>query len=172
MPSKEQIIEFIQASDKPAGKREIAKAFGVKGQEKIALKKRLKDMAEEGLIDGRKTAFQTPTREVAGQTIPDVLADMQSALLTEAAERRDANITRGVTEFAAVEEHFAASRYPGWVEVQWSKPTGAALEKVVEQLKEHKLTIRNVPMDALPVDGACIFTGEPATERVLLAKAY
>ena len=57
LPSKEQILEFIQSSDKPAGKREIAKAFGIKGQEKIALKKRLKDMAEEGLIDGKKTAF-------------------------------------------------------------------------------------------------------------------
>ncbi|EDL50297.1 ribonuclease R [Erythrobacter sp. SD-21] len=57
LPSKEQIIEFIQSSDKPAGKREIAKAFGIKGQEKIALKKRLKDMGEEGLIDGKKTAF-------------------------------------------------------------------------------------------------------------------
>ena len=97
---------------------------------------------------------------------------MQSALLTQAAERRDANVTRGITDFAAVEDHFGASRYPGWVEVQWSKPTGDGLEKVVERLKEHKLTIRNVPMDAAPVDGACIFTGEPAVERVLLAKAY
>ena len=57
LPSPAQIIEFIQGSDTPAGKREIAKAFGLKGQEKIALKKRLKDMAEEGLIDGRKTAY-------------------------------------------------------------------------------------------------------------------
>ncbi len=123
--------------------------------------------SETGKVD-----FQNPTREVAGQTIPDVLADMQSALLTQAAERRDANVTRGITDFAAVEDHFGASRYPGWVEVQWSKPTGDGLEKVVERLKEHKLTIRNVPMDAAPVDGACIFTGEPAVERVLLAKAY
>ena len=44
-------------SDTPAGKREIAKAFGLKGQEKIALKRLLRDMAEEGLIDGKKTAF-------------------------------------------------------------------------------------------------------------------
>lgn len=57
LPSREQILEFIQSSDKLAGKREIAKAFGLKGQEKIALKKRLKDMAEEGLIDGKKTAY-------------------------------------------------------------------------------------------------------------------
>ena len=77
-----------------------------------------------------------------------------------------------MTSFEEVEKFFSASRYPGWVEVQWSKPTGEALEKVVERLKEHKLTIRNVPMDAAPVDGECIFTGAPATERVLLAKAY
>lgn len=57
MPTPAQIIEFIQTADGIAGKREIAKAFGLKGQEKIALKKLLKDMAEEGLIDGRKTAY-------------------------------------------------------------------------------------------------------------------
>ena len=57
MPSKKQILEFIQTSDNPAGKREIARAFGLKGQEKITLKRVLKDMAEEGLIDGKKTAY-------------------------------------------------------------------------------------------------------------------
>ncbi|MEE8230244.1 MAG: His/Gly/Thr/Pro-type tRNA ligase C-terminal domain-containing protein, partial [Qipengyuania citrea] len=119
-----------------------------------------------------KPAFENPTREAAGEAIPAILADMQAALFAQAAERRDANITRGVTDFAEVEKHFSGSRYPGWVEVQWSKPTGAALEKVVERLKDHKLTIRNVPIGAEAVDGACIFTGEPAVERVLLAKAY
>jgi ribonuclease R len=57
MPSREDILQFIQTAAGPSGKREIAKAFGLKGQEKIALKALLKDMAEEGLIDGRKTAY-------------------------------------------------------------------------------------------------------------------
>ena len=57
MPNREQVLEFIQASDEPAGKREIARAFGLKGQEKIALKRLLRDMADEGLIDGEKRAF-------------------------------------------------------------------------------------------------------------------
>ncbi|MEO6388551.1 MAG: VacB/RNase II family 3'-5' exoribonuclease [Croceibacterium sp.] len=57
LPTREQVIEFIQTSDTPAGKREIARAFGLKGQEKIALKRLLKDMADEGLIDGQKSAF-------------------------------------------------------------------------------------------------------------------
>ncbi|MGB3167474.1 MAG: ribonuclease R [Alteraurantiacibacter sp.] len=57
LPSKEQIVEFIETVEGPAGKREIAKHFRLKGQEKIALKSLLKDMAEDGLIDGRKSAY-------------------------------------------------------------------------------------------------------------------
>src|SRR4028119_1638148 len=51
LPSREQILEFIEASDQPAGKREIAKAFGLSGNDKIALKQLLRDMGDEGLID-------------------------------------------------------------------------------------------------------------------------
>jgi ribonuclease R len=51
LPSREQILEFIEGSDQPAGKREIAKAFGLSGQDKIALKQLLRDMTDEGLID-------------------------------------------------------------------------------------------------------------------------
>ena len=32
-PTRDQVMEFITSSDQPAGKREIAKAFGLKGQE-------------------------------------------------------------------------------------------------------------------------------------------
>ena len=51
LPTKKQILDFIASSDQPAGKREIARAFNLKGNEKIALKAVLKDMADEGLID-------------------------------------------------------------------------------------------------------------------------
>jgi ribonuclease R len=57
LPSRQQVLDFIAQSADPAGKREIARAFGLKGQEKIQLKALLKDMAEEGLIDGKRTAF-------------------------------------------------------------------------------------------------------------------
>jgi len=120
-----------------------------------------------------KLKSQAPTREVAGQTIPGVLGDIQQALFAQAAERRDANIARGIESWDGVVEFFASNgKYPGWVEVQWAKPTGDALEQVVEKLKAEKLTVRNVPRDAVPADGTCIFTGEPATERVFVARAY
>ena len=57
LPSRKQVLDFIAESAEPAGKREIARAFGLQGQEKIQLKAMLKDMAEEGLIDGNRTAF-------------------------------------------------------------------------------------------------------------------
>ncbi|RJY08473.1 aminoacyl--tRNA ligase-related protein [Aurantiacibacter aquimixticola] len=120
-----------------------------------------------------KPAFQNPDRDIAAQTIPGVLGDIQSALYTEARERREANVVRDIdnmNDLAAFYE--SGEKFPGWVEVQWSKPTGAALEKVVEQLKAHKLTFRNVPMHTPPADGTCIFTGEPAVERIYVARAY
>src|SRR6188768_4158960 len=51
LPTREQILDFIVTSETPAGKREIARAFGLSAQQKIALKALLKDMADEGLID-------------------------------------------------------------------------------------------------------------------------
>ncbi|MFS0736898.1 ribonuclease R [Sphingomonas sp. 1P06PA] len=51
LPTRQQILDFITSSDTPAGKREIARAFGLHGNEKIVLKALLKDMADEGLID-------------------------------------------------------------------------------------------------------------------------
>src|ERR1043165_9684065 len=63
LPSRKQILDFIASSDQPAGKREIARAFGLSGRAKIDLKALLKDMADGGLIaDSRGRAF----REMGG----------------------------------------------------------------------------------------------------------
>jgi ribonuclease R len=51
LPTQKQILEFIESSGQPAGKREIARAFNLSGHDKIMLKALLKDMADEGLID-------------------------------------------------------------------------------------------------------------------------
>jgi len=120
-----------------------------------------------------KPAFAAPARMAAVKIIPSLLEEIQSSLFNEARERRDANITRGTASMDELAAFYAEGQaFPGWVEVQWSKPSGAALDKVTEQLKALKLTIRNVPIGAAPADGACIFTGEPAVERVLVARAY
>jgi len=120
-----------------------------------------------------KPAFQSPSRGEASATIAALLEEIQATMFASANARRDANITRGITQWSQVEAHFADGQiYPGWIEVQWSRPSGAGLAAVEEQLKSLKLTFRNVPLDAAPADGACIFTGEPAVERILVARSY
>jgi prolyl-tRNA synthetase len=101
------------------------------------------------------------------------LADIQQALHSAATARRDAQIERGITDLAGLEAYFAPeNRYPGWVELAWSRPSGAALDAMVARLKALKLTIRNTPMVSAPVSGTCPFTGEPAVERIFVARAY
>ncbi len=123
--------------------------------------------------DNGKPDFSAPAIEAAAEDVPHLLEEIQAELFRQAEERREANITRGLDSFDAVAEFFTSNgKYPGWVEVQWSKPTGAELDKIVERLKSLKLTIRNVPSQSAAADAACIFTGAPATERILLARAY
>lgn len=101
------------------------------------------------------------------------LEDMQSSLFAEARARLDANIRDDIADFAGIETMFAeGKKAPGWALVSWSKPTGAELEKVTDRLKALKLTLRNVPQNSGTPDGACIFTGAPAVERVLVGRAY
>ena len=54
LPSPEQVLEFLNTADAKVGKREIARAFGIKGAERIELKKLLRKMAEDGLIETRR----------------------------------------------------------------------------------------------------------------------
>ena len=104
---------------------------------------------------------------------PGLLEDIQILMHREARARLDANIRRDVTDMAGLAAHFAdGDSYPGWVELPWSKPSGAARDGIVEQLKALKVTMRNVPTDAVPTSGACFFTGEPAAERILVGRAY
>ncbi|WP_296676124.1 aminoacyl--tRNA ligase-related protein [Novosphingobium sp.] len=122
--------------------------------------------------DGRVN-FTAQTRdEFLGQAVAE-LEDVQRSLHADATARRDGQIHRGITELAGLETFFSEDkRYPGWVELEWARPTGAALDAVVQKLKALKLTIRNTPIGGSPVLGKCLFTGEPAVERIYVARAY
>ncbi len=52
IPTRAEILAFIADAQGKVGKREIARAFGIKGGAKIALKRLLSDMADEGLLTG------------------------------------------------------------------------------------------------------------------------
>ncbi|WP_294195762.1 proline--tRNA ligase [uncultured Sphingomonas sp.] len=122
---------------------------------------------EDGKLDSAIVA-----RDGFAAGVAALLADIQRTLFDQAKARLDANITPA-NDWSQVEAHFAeGAKNPGWLEVQWSRPTGAALDAVVERLKALKLTLRNTPAGQAAADGACIFTGDAAVERVLVGRAY
>ncbi len=51
LPSRNDIIEFLNDSDGASVRRDIARAFGVKGEARAELRALLKDMEAEGVID-------------------------------------------------------------------------------------------------------------------------
>ena len=60
LPSKQEILDFLATATGEAGKREIARAFGVKGSDRIALKELLRDMTDDGLIAGSRRKLTRP----------------------------------------------------------------------------------------------------------------
>ena len=53
-PGRQDILDFIAQNPGKTGKREIAKAFNVKGSDRIYLKQLLREMTAEGLIEGNR----------------------------------------------------------------------------------------------------------------------
>jgi ribonuclease R len=60
LPSKQEILDFLQGASVQAGKREIARAFGIKGGDRLALKELLRGMADDGLIAGSRRKLHRP----------------------------------------------------------------------------------------------------------------
>jgi prolyl-tRNA synthetase len=120
-----------------------------------------------------KVNFVAGSRDEFVASAAAELEAVQHALHAEATGRRDAQIQRGIDSLDGLADFFSdENRYPGWVELGWSRPTGAALEEVVAKLKALKLTIRNTPMGAAQPSGTCPFTGEPAVETIYVARSY
>ena len=72
LPTKEDIIAFIESSTDKVGKREIARAFHIKGAQRKDLKVLLGQMAEEGLITGNRKGFEQPGK-LPAVTVLDIV---------------------------------------------------------------------------------------------------
>ena len=101
-----------------------------------------------------------------------MLENIQAEMFGRAKSIMDSRIRQDITTMDELKAYYDAEKYAGWVEVSWSRPHGEGLERIVEQLKAIKLTMRNVPTGKDDVEGVCFFTGEPAVERILIGKAY
>ena len=60
LPSREAIIDFVSGHPGKVGKREIARAFGITGGDKIGLKRLLREMEDAGEIAGTRKRIRRP----------------------------------------------------------------------------------------------------------------
>ncbi|MBE0452697.1 MAG: ribonuclease R [Roseovarius sp.] len=77
LPSKAEILQWISDHPTLTSKRDIAKAFGIKGASRIDLKRVLRELESEGHLEKRKKTYRDPERlppvsvlQISGQT-PD-----------------------------------------------------------------------------------------------------
>lgn len=68
LPSKEQLLDYLRNSPVPLGKRELARAFQVTGDDRVRLKELLSELKREGLLDGHRGR-----RASAAERLPEVL---------------------------------------------------------------------------------------------------
>jgi ribonuclease R len=62
IPSKDEILSWVSDHPTQTAKREIAKAFGIKGQDRIVLKRVLRELEDQGQLEKRRRTYRDPDR--------------------------------------------------------------------------------------------------------------
>ena len=111
-----------------------------------------------------KESFQWEEMPIADK-IGALLANIQEQIYQKAFDFRKENTTEvnSWEEFKKVLEQKA-----GFLAAHWDGTT-----ETEEKIKElTKATIRCIPLDQVPEQGVCVYSGKPSSGRVLFAKAY
>ncbi len=59
-PSRDEILTYVSENPEHSGKRELAKAFGLKGPDRLWLKDMLRDLQDEGLLEKKAKKLKRP----------------------------------------------------------------------------------------------------------------
>ena len=86
IPSREDILAFISEHPGQAGKREIARHFGITGSARIPLKALLKELAAEGEIESRNRRLKRPADLPAVSVLDITGRDSDGELVAEPVE--------------------------------------------------------------------------------------
>ncbi len=86
LPSQEDLLQFMSEAKGKVGKREIARAFGLKGGDKLALKQILRDLEEKGQLERRRKGLHK-AGELPNVVVADIIGrDDDGELIAEPAE--------------------------------------------------------------------------------------
>lgn len=73
VPSKGEILRYLEQADEKITKRELARAFSVKGADRVGLKKRLKEMVDEGALERDSAKALRPAGRLPSVTVVEVI---------------------------------------------------------------------------------------------------
>jgi ribonuclease R len=62
IPSRDEILDWISSHPEKTSKRDIAKAFGIKGSDRIDLKRVLRELEEDGHLQKRRKTYRYPDK--------------------------------------------------------------------------------------------------------------
>ncbi|OWY25167.1 proline--tRNA ligase [Sphingobacteriales bacterium UPWRP_1] len=123
---------------------------------------------DNGVVEiARRDTMQKLTVPVdtLGETVRNLLTDIQNNLYNTALQFREENTTR-VDTFDEFKE--VLNTKGGFIYAHWdgTKETEAAIKE------QTKATTRCIPMDNPMEEGKCVYSGKPSKQRILFAKAY
>lgn len=90
-PTREVLLEFIQDNPDLATKRDIAKAFGLKGEQRIALKELLRSLEDDGMVEKNRKTLMRPGSLPPVTVLDITLRDSSGELIARPAEWDDEN---------------------------------------------------------------------------------
>ncbi|MQY48284.1 ribonuclease R [Rhizobiales bacterium RZME27] len=126
VPPREVLLEFIADNPDRASKRDIAKAFGLKGETRVELKDLLRDLESEGLLKKDRKALSRPgalppvtvlditTRDKDGELIgrpaewPEDAGAAPAVLIRQGSEKRG----KGKVAIAGLNDRILAKIFP------------------------------------------------------------
>ena len=95
-PTKDQIRQWITDNPALSAKRDIAKAFGIKGDARIELKRLLKELADDGTLEKKSRRFRDPGALPPVSVLlvlpPDAAGDLFARPLEDGIEDRSPRI--------------------------------------------------------------------------------
>ena len=86
IPTKDLILQWIADNPSLSAKRDIAKAFGIKGDARIDLKRLLREMEADGALDRRAKHFREPGTLPPVAVLMVLAPDAQGDLFAQAME--------------------------------------------------------------------------------------
>ena len=90
IPTRDEILKFIAEQEGETTKRDIAKAFNIKGADRISLKRLLREMAAEGLLEGSRKGGMRGRGDLPSVSVVQVTGRNKEGYLVARARREGA----------------------------------------------------------------------------------